>query len=49
MPEERVSIEAQVAVKLAVELRIAEEIPETSPAFQEALKWIKAKISASLS
>ncbi|MDD5700833.1 MAG: hypothetical protein PHU23_02180 [Dehalococcoidales bacterium] len=46
---ERLSIETQVAAKLAVELRIAEKLPDNSPVFQDALKWIKTKLTASLS
>ncbi len=46
-PEDRASIEAQVAVKLAVELRLADKIADNSPIYKGALAWIKNKIDAS--
>ncbi len=43
-PEERASIETQVAVKLAVELRIADIITDKHPAYVAAMEWIKSKL-----
>lgn len=45
-PEERASIESQVAVKLAIELRIADKLPENHPVFKLAMAWIQARITA---
>jgi hypothetical protein len=46
-PEEIRSIEAQVACKLAVELRIADKLSESHPVYTAALAWIMSHIAGS--
>jgi hypothetical protein len=43
-PEERASIETQTAVKMAVELRIADKIGADNLVFQKAMLWIDSRI-----
>ena len=45
-PEQRISIEQQVAAKIIAELRIAEKILENSPEYKAMLAWCRVKLSA---